>query len=372
MDESSEERIVALEGRIAQLEAILAQNVNDSNGSSGESIRNAYIPPLAEPPKLAAFSVVWDEGMWKMYYPSGCLLCDGQNPTGINAGADGMVSLAAELKTVGIRATWKKSKKTGVISELAAEISGTSTSSIIVTESGTGDNAVWQITANIPVAKIENFAVNQIANGFISISSGTGEQPKDGKLTIRYGSTEKGTFTANQSSDTEVVIPEPEIPTVNDGKLKVQFGSDAAVDKFSANQQSDSTLALAKVAATGSYNDLADKPTIPQPVQPNDGKLKVQFGTDAAVDKFSANQQSDSTLALAKVAATGSYNDLADKPTIPTLPTGTIKFIGEDGIIYDTTSHQLQIRVDSLDLATGEVTPGSWKMIAGGQAVAHA
>lgn len=315
MDESSEERIVALEDRIAQLEAILAQNVNDSNGSSGESIRNAYIPPLAEPPKLAAFSVVWDEGMWKMYYPSGCLLCDGQNPTGINAGADGMVSLAAELKTVGIRATWKKNKKTGVISELTAEISGTSTSSIIVTESGTGDNAVWEITANIPVAKIENFAVNQIANGFISIASGTGEQPKDGKLTIRYGSTEKGTFTANQSSDTEIVIPVPEIPTVNDGKLKVQFGSDAAVDKFSANQQSNSTLQFAKVASTGSYNDLTDKPEIPTPA------------------------------------------------------TGSVSYIGD--IRYDVSSQQLQKRVDTMNKATGVVTQGTWTMITGGQAVEH-
>ena len=114
------------------------------------------------------------------------------------------------------------------------------------------------------------------------------------------------------------------VAAAKDGKLSVKFGTDAAVQKFSANTDQDATLEFAKVADTGSYNDLKDKPTIPQPIQPNDGRLKVQFGTDAAaVQKFSANQQGDSTLSLAKVADTGSYNDLKDKPTIPTALQGS-------------------------------------------------
>ena len=156
----------------------------------------------------------------------------------------------------------------------------------------------------------------------------------------------------------------PTIPTVNDGKLKVQFGTDAATDKFSANQQGDSTLSLAKVADTGSYNDLKDKPTIPAAA--NDGKLSVKFGTDAAVQKFSANTDQDATLEFAKVASTGSYTDLKDKPTIPA---GTIRFVGDNGIRYDVSTHQLQIRVDTLNIATGAVTEGTWGMITGGQAV---
>ena len=61
-------------------------------------------------------------------------------------------------------------------------------------------------------------------------------------------------------------------------------------------------------------------PTPPESIVPGDGKLMVRFGTDVATEKFSANQQSDSTLQLAKVADTGNYNDLNDKPTIPTIP----------------------------------------------------
>jgi hypothetical protein len=48
---------------------------------------------------------------------------------------------------------------------------------------------------------------------------------------------------------------------------------------------------------------------------------------------------------------------------------GTVSFLGD--MQYDTTSHQLQKRVDMLNLATGQVTQGQWTMIAGGQAVAH-
>src|SRR5690606_5006200 len=56
-------------------------------------------------------------------------------------------------------------------------------------------------------------------------------------------------------------------------------------------QAASTITGLATVATSGSYNDLSNKPTIP-------------------------------TLpTLAPVATSGSYNDLSDKPTIPTLPT---------------------------------------------------
>lgn len=48
---------------------------------------------------------------------------------------------------------------------------------------------------------------------------------------------------------------------------------------------------------------------------------------------------------------------------------GTVSFVGD--IQYDVYSHQLQKRVDTLDLATGQVTQGQWTMITGGQAVPH-
>lgn len=48
-------------------------------------------------------------------------------------------------------------------------------------------------------------------------------------------------------------------------------------------------------------------------------------------------------------------------------PTNNINFIGD--VVYSTSSHQLQKRVDTLNLGTGVVTQGSYTMIQGGQAV---
>ena len=58
---------------------------------------------------------------------------------------------------------------------------------------------------------------------------------------------------------------------------------------------------LAKVATTGSYNDLSNKPTIPTKTS--------QITNDSS---FVTSGQ------LAKVATTGRYSDLSNKPTIPT------------------------------------------------------
>ena len=60
----------------------------------------------------------------------------------------------------------------------------------------------------------------------------------------------------------------------------------------------------------------------------------------------------------------------ASQGSQPPYPIGTtVDFVGE--IQYDVAYHQLQQRVDTLDLATGQVTQGQWAMITGGQAVAH-
>ena len=59
---------------------------------------------------------------------------------------------------------------------------------------------------------------------------------------------------------------------------------------------------LANVATTGSYNDLSDKPTIPDV---SNLATKTELSAKANTSDLSA------------VATTGSYNDLSDKPTIP-------------------------------------------------------
>ena len=76
------------------------------------------------------------------------------------------------------------------------------------------------------------------------------------------------------------------------------------------------TADLSEVATSGSYNDLTDKPTIPD-ISNLATKTEVQAKADTAD--------------LSDVATSGSYNDLTDKPTIPsqyTLPTASTTTLG--------------------------------------------
>ena len=95
------------------------------------------------------------------------------------------------------------------------------------------------------------------------------------------------------------------------------------------------TADLATVATSGSYNDLSDKPTIPAaynlPIanQTTLGGIKVGAGLSITADGIlsaTGGGTADSVNwenvvgrpTFATVATSGSYNDLADKPTIPT------------------------------------------------------
>lgn len=65
---------------------------------------------------------------------------------------------------------------------------------------------------------------------------------------------------------------------------------------------------LSEVATTGSYNDLTNKPSIPTKVSELNNDLGFTNNYNDLTNKPS----------LAPVATTGSYNDLTDKPSIPT------------------------------------------------------
>lgn len=73
---------------------------------------------------------------------------------------------------------------------------------------------------------------------------------------------------------------------------------------------------LSTVASTGDYDDLINKPTIPT-VPTN----VSAFNNDAGYITNTVNDLTNYTLSssLATVATTGSYTDLLDKPTIPSL-----------------------------------------------------
>ena len=144
----------------------------------------------------------------------------------------------------------------------------------------------------------------------------------DGILTIQKNSETIDTFTANSKVDKTVNITVPTqasdigalpdttvIPTVNDATLTIQKnGSNVAT--FTANSSSNAT---ANITVPTKTSDLTN----------DDGFITGISSSDitTALGYIPADSSS-----LATVATSGSYNDLSNKPTIPTVNNPTITF----------------------------------------------
>ena len=97
--------------------------------------------------------------------------------------------------------------------------------------------------------------------------------------------------------------------------------------------------ALAAVAHSGSYNDLSDKPVIPTAVSALDNdagyitseQIPAQVNADWNATSGAAKILNKPN--LANVATSGNYNDLTNKPTIPTVPTNVSAFLNDMGYL---------------------------------------
>lgn len=76
------------------------------------------------------------------------------------------------------------------------------------------------------------------------------------------------------------------------------------------------TSDLSTVATSGSYNDLSNKPTIPSVVQATGSSTTDVMSQNAVTTSLSSKVDSSS---LATVATSGSYSDLSNKPAIPSV-----------------------------------------------------
>ena len=114
---------------------------------------------------------------------------------------------------------------------------------------------------------------------------------------------------------------------------------------------------LATVATSGSYNDLTDKPTITNVSGVNDGTnwTSLTIGSDTyGLGGGSGEPVNWSDIlnkpTFATVATSGSYNDLSDKPTIPTTTgelTNDSGFITSAALAGYTTEQRVQEMIDA-------------------------
>jgi hypothetical protein len=126
----------------------------------------------------------------------------------------------------------------------------------------------------------------------------------------------------------------------------------------SALNSKANTSSLASVATSGSYNDLSNKPTIPTvPTNvsafTNDAgyitSVPSEYVTETELNTAIAGKAN--TADLATVATSGSYADLTNKPTIPTVPTNVSAFTNDAHYITASGAP-----VQSVNGQTGAVT----------------
>lgn len=102
---------------------------------------------------------------------------------------------------------------------------------------------------------------------------------------------------------------------------------------------------LATVATSGSYNDLSDKPVIPD---------TTSFYTKTETDGLLATKTNDSD--LSPVAKSGSYNDLSDKPVIPDTSNFYTKAQTDELLISKANSSEVYTKTEVDNLISGGAT----------------
>lgn len=155
----------------------------------------------------------------------------------------------------------------------------------------------------------------------------------DGKIYIFLG-------VATSATAVEL-IPRHPVYYYKDGAIRQWTNAVAGLSSVAWDDVTDKP-AFASVATSGSYNDLSNKPTIPSKTSDltNDsGFITGYTETDPVFTASAAHgiTSSDITAWNNKSDFSGSYNDLTNKPTIPTVPTNVSAFTNDAGYLTSYT-----------------------------------
>lgn len=153
----------------------------------------------------------------------------------------------------------------------------------------------------------------------------------NGTLTIQKNGTTIDTFSANATSSKTVNITVPTNTNDLTNGAGFQTASQVSSSISTALTNYTPTANLATVATSGDYADLDNKPTIPAAQVNSDWNAtsgKAQILNKPTIPAAQVNSDWNATSGkaeilnkptLATVATSGSYNDLTNQPTIPTI-----------------------------------------------------
>lgn len=136
------------------------------------------------------------------------------------------------------------------------------------------------------------------------------------------------------------------IATVSSDVVTLKAG--VAQNNLTISNSSGSDITLAKVAKTGSYNDLSNKPTIPTV-----GSLNTN---STAPLNPSSSESFGNTINLHKISKTGTYADLRSIPSFVHLYNGDISKTSSTSVV---ASNFAEAGVDSLDIPVGDIVLGT-------------
>lgn len=115
------------------------------------------------------------------------------------------------------------------------------------------------------------------------------------------------------TSSKSYIANKPTIPTVNDGQLSIKVGSGTA-QTFTANQASNTSVVIPEATTTvAGIMTSADKAKLDGIASGAQANVKPDWNAASGADAEILNKPS-----LATVATTGDYTDLTNRPTIPT------------------------------------------------------
>ena len=212
------------------------------------------------------------------------------------------------------------------------------TANLLELQNSTG-TALWSIdstgslaSGTVPVARVSGLATVATSGSYVDLTNKPTIPSVDGLASETYVDT----------AVAGVVNSAPGVlNTLNE--LALALGSDANFSATIAGQigAKADTSSLATVATSGSYTDLTNKPTIPSV----DG-----LASETYVDTAVADSVNSAASSLATVATSGSYTDLTNKPTIPSV----------DGLASETyVDTAVSTKADTSSLAS-VATSGSY------------